>query len=129
MAAALIWLAEAWLWAGAAVAAIFLLWGIDRIDEDARGAYVFRPLLVPGILLIWPLVLWRWWVLETGRDQWAKRHAPPRRAHGAAALAMSVLIVLAAGFGLFRKQSWPDNIAPVRLSEAAAARQQNGAGQ
>ena len=51
---------QVWLIRGAVLAVVFLTIGIDRIDEDARGAYVFRPLLVPGILLIWPLVAWRW---------------------------------------------------------------------
>ena len=67
-AASILSFAEAWLWLGAAVAAVFLTIGIDRIDENARGAFIFRPLLFPAILLIWPLVLWRWAILETGRD-------------------------------------------------------------
>ena len=53
--------------AGLAVAAIFLLWGIDRIDPIAPGAYAFRPLLVPGVVLLWPIVLLRWAWLETRR--------------------------------------------------------------
>ena len=68
-----------WGMVGGIVALIFLTIGVDRIDEDARGAYVFRVLVAPGVILLWPLVLWRWWVLETGRDQWALRHAPPRQ--------------------------------------------------
>ena len=50
--------------AGLAVAALFLLWGIDRVDPAASGSYAFRPLLVPGIVLLWPAVLWRWIRLE-----------------------------------------------------------------
>ena len=50
--------------AGLSVAAVFLLWGIDRIDPAAHGAYVFRPLLIPGIVLVWPAVLLRWIWLE-----------------------------------------------------------------
>jgi hypothetical protein len=50
--------------AGLAVAAVFLLWGIDRIDPGASGAYAFRPLLVPGVVLLWPVVLLRWAWLE-----------------------------------------------------------------
>ena len=50
--------------AGAAVAAAFLFVGIDRVDPAARGAYAFRPLLVPGLILLWPAVAWRWWALE-----------------------------------------------------------------
>jgi len=67
--------AEYWLYAGAVVAALFLTIGMDRIDEDARGAYIFRPLLIPGVLLIWPIVLWRWVVLETGLENWRFRHS------------------------------------------------------
>jgi len=51
---------------GAVVAAVFLVVGIGRIDPGARGAYAFRPLLVPGVVFLWPVVLWRWYVLEHG---------------------------------------------------------------
>lgn len=49
---------------GCVVALAFLLVGIDRVDPAANGAYAFRPLLLPGIMLLWPLVLLRWWALE-----------------------------------------------------------------
>ena len=49
---------------GALLAAAFLLWGIDRVDPAANGAYAFRPLLVPGIILLWPVVAVRWLMLE-----------------------------------------------------------------
>lgn len=52
---------------GAAVALAFLVFGIERIDPAARGAYAFRPLLLPGLILLWPLVLWRWQRLERER--------------------------------------------------------------
>ena len=52
---------------GLLVAAAFLLWGIDRIDPAASGAYAFRPLLVPGIVLLWPMVAARLAVLEWRR--------------------------------------------------------------
>jgi hypothetical protein len=45
---------------GLAVAASFLVFGLDRIDASARGSYAFRPLLVPGLVLLWPLVIARW---------------------------------------------------------------------
>ncbi len=111
----LLTLGEYWLWIGAVVAVAFLLIGVDRIDEDARGAYVFRPLLVPGILLIWPLVLWRWWVLESGRDDWRKRHLPERRAHRiwAVLLAGALLLLLTAGFTI--RQTWPADYEPERI--------------
>ena len=55
---------QLWGTAGAVVSVLFLFIGIDRVDPAAHDAYAFRPLLIPGILVIWPLVLWRWWSLE-----------------------------------------------------------------
>ena len=52
---------------GLVLAAVFLLWGIDRIDPASEGSYAFRPLLVPGIVLLWPAVLVRWAWLERQR--------------------------------------------------------------
>ncbi len=111
----LIWLGELWLYAGGAVALAFLSFGIDRIDEDARGAYIFRPLLVPGILLVWPLVLWRWIVLETGRDSWRHRHLTERNVHRSIWIVLGLLLPLMVVAGLMVKQKWPADIAPVRL--------------
>lgn len=59
-AAMIVALGQAWLLAGVAVGVAFLLFGLDRRDASARGAYGFRPLLLPGLVLLWPLVLWRW---------------------------------------------------------------------
>lgn len=110
------------LWAaiGGLTAVVFLGWGIDRIDEDARGAYVFRVLIIPAILIIWPLVLWRWWVLETGRDRWPLRHRPPRLSHTLAAAAMLALIPIIFGGALILRQSWPADYAPVQISTGEA---------
>lgn len=109
---------EVWLIAGGLIAALFLTVGIDRIDEDARMAYVFRPLLVPGILLIWPLVLWRWWQIETERSAWLSRYQPVRSFYGAAIAAMCIAVVFFLAAGLSVRQSWPADVAPVKLSEA-----------
>ena len=46
---------------GLIVGAAFLFLGIDRFDPAARGAYAFRPLLLPGCVLLWPFVAFRWW--------------------------------------------------------------------
>jgi len=45
---------------GFGVGVAFLLFGLDRLEPAARGAYAFRPLMLPGLMLLWPLVLWRW---------------------------------------------------------------------
>lgn len=68
IAQTLVQLVEWWGFVGLFVAAIFILFGIDRIDVASKDAYAFRPLLIPGIVVLWPLVLWRWFVLERGRS-------------------------------------------------------------
>lgn len=105
-----------WLVAGGLVAAVFLTVGLDRIDEDSRGAYIFRPLLLPGVLLIWPLVLWRWWQLESGRFAEADRFRAVRAPHAGAAITMAVAIVAVVAIGLSVRQQWPADIAPERLA-------------
>ena len=61
MAAAIVLFATIHAGIGFAVAVAFLFIGIGRVDPTARGAYAFRPLLLPGLLLLWPFVAWRWW--------------------------------------------------------------------
>ncbi len=102
---------------GGIVALVFLTIGVDRIDEDARGAYMFRVLIVPGVVLLWPLVLWRWWVLETGRDQWHLRHAPPRRSHAKVWVVLALLVPAILVSALVLRQTWPAHIAPERLTQ------------
>lgn len=52
---------------GVVLGLAFLLWGIDRVDPSAKGAYAFRPLLMPGLVLLWPVVAIRWAVLARRR--------------------------------------------------------------
>lgn len=118
MAALLVDLAGWWLMLGAAVAALFLTIGIDRIDEDSRGAYAFRPLLIPGVLLIWPLVLWRWVRVELDAAPWAARYRPPRAVHLPVALILAAAVAFAVIAGFSVRQTWPVDVAPVKLSEA-----------
>lgn len=67
MAELIVHAATLYVLAGAVVAAVFLLFGVDRIDPQARGAYTFRPVVAPGVVLLWPLVLHRWITLERQR--------------------------------------------------------------
>ena len=64
MAQAIVVLGELYLTTGLIVGIAFLLAGLDRIDPAARGAYSFRPLLLPGLVLLWPIVIKRWYALE-----------------------------------------------------------------
>jgi hypothetical protein len=50
--------------AGGLVALAFVLWGAGRIDPAARGAWAARVMWMPGLLLLWPVVLVRWIMLE-----------------------------------------------------------------
>lgn len=109
---------EIWMIIGALIAVVFLTIGIDRIDEDAQGAYVFRLLLVPALLLIWPLVLWRWLVLETGRDAWDKRHKPPRNAHFWVSILFAIAIPGIMVIGLSQRQQWPADFTPQQIAPA-----------
>lgn len=119
IAQAIVIVLQAWGIIGAMTAAVFLTVGIERVDEDARGAYIFRPLLIPGVLLIWPLILWRWWQIESESIGWASRYRPVRSAHGPAAIAMSLGIIAIVITGLSVRQNWPADIAPVQLSDGA----------
>ena len=67
IAALIVRTVEIYLAIGAVVAVVFIVIGIDRTDEAAHGSYAFRPLLAPGLTLLWPLVLWRWVALERQR--------------------------------------------------------------
>lgn len=60
MANVIVWAATIYWWIGVAVAVLFLTFGIERVDPASRGAYAFRPLLLPGAALLWPVVLRRW---------------------------------------------------------------------
>jgi hypothetical protein len=54
----------AWLAVGVLVGVAFLFLGIDRVDPAARGSSAFRPLIFPGLVLLWPYVAFRWYVLS-----------------------------------------------------------------
>lgn len=120
-AASLVGWARAYALVGVAVAGFFLLGGIERVSESARGAYLFRPLLIPGVVLIWPLVLWRWAVLAMGRDDWRGRHAPPRKTPGAIWAVMGVLIPLIFFGALVARQNGPLERPAVQLAPPAPA--------
>ena len=47
--------------AGALFAAAFLTWGVSRIDPVARqGTLGFRLIILPGVVALWPLLLFKW---------------------------------------------------------------------
>lgn len=90
MAASLLTIGQWYLYAGMAVAAVFLTVGLGRIDENAQGAWIFRPLLIPGVLLLWPAVLLRWALMETGRAQHGR--GPAHRVQGVLGLGLAMAL-------------------------------------
>ncbi|EDP63075.1 hypothetical protein BAL199_29897 [alpha proteobacterium BAL199] len=75
IANALVTFAGIYLWVGVATAVLFLGWGVDRIDPSARGAYLFRLLVAPGVIGLWPLVAVRWAIAESRIDRRGAGHA------------------------------------------------------
>lgn len=56
----IIGLGGAYVLTGAVVSVAYVVFQIDRRDPAARGTFAFRPLLLPGLILLWPLVMARW---------------------------------------------------------------------
>lgn len=119
MAALLLDIGRFYLWIGAAVAAVFVSWGMDRVEANARDAFAFRPLVVPGVILIWPLVLLRWRVLERGETA-SRRYRPPRRAQDILALVLAIAIPIIVTTALVMRQDGPHE-RPAVLIEAPEA--------
>ena len=111
-------IAQAYTLLGSVVAAVFVLWGVERVAPGARGAWTFRPLIVPGVILLWPLVLWRWRVLARGEDA-CRRHRPPRRAQHLIALALAVAVPVLLATGVLLRQDGPQERPAVPLARAA----------
>lgn len=115
----LVWLAYLWICVGAVVAALFVLIGIGRVEENSRGAYIFRPLIVPGVLLLWPIVLARWIALERGDGNWQKRYRPLREAHGGVWLILAILVPAIFIGSLALRQTLPADGGAVQLEDPA----------
>ncbi len=122
VASYLVFLAEVYAAIGGVVAAVFLTYGIDRIDPSAAGTYSFRPLLAPGLILLWPLVVWRWRILETLHDRCRKHPVdrPPLRAHGMVWRRLAVVLPLIVVAGLVLKAAQPSPKPPIRLAPPSA---------
>ena len=54
-------LATVYVLAGLVFAVPFVWRGVERVDPAARGAtWGFRVVIVPGVVVLWPLLLRRW---------------------------------------------------------------------
>ncbi|MEO0681020.1 MAG: hypothetical protein AAF192_11465 [Pseudomonadota bacterium] len=127
--AAVVALLQAYAALGLVVAAALALWGAGRVESNARGAWAFRLLLIPGAVLLWPLVAWRLAKLlrgaegdaRAGAGAGAKAHRPPRRAQDAAALLLALFVPLALGTAAAIRQDGPLHAAPALLEAPAEA--------
>ena len=107
-------LAQAYAAIGLPTALGFLAFGLARIDPGARGAYGFRPLLLPGLVLLWPLVLVRWAILARAPERGLGRRFGATHRAVWTVLAVALPLVLLGALAL--RQSGPLEAAPVRLS-------------
>lgn len=117
MAADLIWVTQIYLGMGAVTALVFLGFGIDRIDDSARGVWMFRPFLIPGILLIWPLVLLRWLQLERAGEEGQARFRPPLTWQPRLALVLAIVVPIIIAGAMVLRQDGPSE-APAQLLES-----------
>ena len=61
VAEVIVFFALAYVLCGLAVGVPFVLRGVDRVDEAARGAPLgFRLLILPGSVALWPLMAQKW---------------------------------------------------------------------
>lgn len=50
-----------YLFAGLLFSALFIVFGVQRVDPDATGLNLgFRLIIVPGLCIFWPLFAVRW---------------------------------------------------------------------
>jgi hypothetical protein len=61
----IVFLLELYCTLGIVFALLFVSVGITRIDANAKGSgVVFRLLMMPGAMTLWPLLARRWWCGE-----------------------------------------------------------------
>jgi hypothetical protein len=81
-------LLETYLFIGAVFAVLFVPAGIKSIDPAAEGSTLgFRIIIVPGVILLWPLLFKRWMV-----EKDARMIQPLRRAHRAIWIVLPVIL-------------------------------------
>lgn len=48
---------------------MFITIGLGRVELAARKAYLFRLQILPGLILLWPIVIVRWVALERSGEK------------------------------------------------------------
>jgi hypothetical protein len=68
MVTILLILVAAYLVCGLVFAIPFLLYGITKMDEGARGSqWGFRLIILPGTIVFWPVLLTKW--MKTAKNK------------------------------------------------------------
>lgn len=107
-------LGSGYLITGLAVGLAFLVFRIEKHDPAASGAYAFRPLLLPGLALLWPLVLLRWSLpRSTETAVTVLRH---KRAHRMIWAGLVVFIIVTLGFAASIRSAKLPEYPSLRLS-------------
>lgn len=102
LVAAALFATGAYLLAGAIVSVPVHLRGLSRIDPATAGAgLLFRGLITPGLVALWPLLLLRWRQATRGQDTAGALESPLtpeglRRAHGTLVVFTACLSLAAA---------------------------------
>jgi hypothetical protein len=104
----------AYAFVGLFVAVAFLLLGLDRFDPSAHGRFAFRPLLVPGLALLWPYVLLRWRRGSRAATVTASQHRQ-RAAHARVWFALAAILPLILLGGFVLRQGGPLEAPSVQL--------------
>ncbi|QUS56481.1 hypothetical protein [Pseudovibrio brasiliensis] len=69
VAESIILIAQIYCVIGLIVALAFITIGLGRIELAARGAFLFRLQIIPGLILLWPIVIVRWVALERSGEK------------------------------------------------------------
>ncbi|EEA92346.1 hypothetical protein [Pseudovibrio sp. JE062] len=69
VAESIILIAQIYCVIGLIVALAFITIGLGRIELAARGAFLFRLQIIPGLILLWPIVIARWVALERSGEK------------------------------------------------------------
>ncbi len=108
---------SAYLLVGAFVAFAFITFGLEGVDAAAREAYGFRILIYPGLVLLWPLVVWRWWSIVNGASDKPRPVAHHVRLHAFAWIFLLVMISSLLGIALFQSHAVISKPANSRLEK------------
>jgi hypothetical protein len=107
---------------GAVFGVAFAARGAARIDPAAQGASLgFRTAILPGVVLLWPFLAWRWRSARAGLSEpWGAQLRVLRLAHRWTWRALAVLVPLGLTVALCARPEWPSE--PEAVAELSSHR-------